>query len=309
MSDQLARLSTEQWNRSIPPLETLDTLRMVQVINEEDQKVARAVEAVLPEIARAVDLVASVLAAGGRMLYIGAGTSGRIGFLDSTECPPTFNTDPETVQAVLAGGMGAVAEACEGVEDSEDAGAEDLRIRNVGPQDVVVGLAASGRTPYVMGALRFARQVGAATVAVSCNRTAEQASLADVAISVDTGPEVILGSTRMKAGTAQKLVLNMLSTGAMVRLGKTYRNLMVDMKPTNYKLVERARRMVRLAADLDDEDEAAAQVLAASGNQPKVAIFMVQRGTGRAEAEAALARAHGDLRRALEESAGLGGKG
>ncbi len=306
MNDQLARLSTEQWNRAIPPLETLDTLRMVQVINQEDQKVARAVEAVLPEVARAVDLIAGVLTAGGRMLYVGAGTSGRIGFLDSTECPPTFNTDPETVQAVLAGGMGAVAEACEGVEDSEQAGAEDLQARGVGPGDVVVGLAASGRTPYVMGALRFARRVGAATIAVSCNRPAEQAPLADIAISVDTGSEVILGSTRMKAGTAQKLVLNMLSTGAMVRLGKTYGNLMVDMKPTNYKLVERALRMVRLAADLDDE--AAARVLADSGNQPKVAIFMAQRGTGRGDAEAALARADGDLRRALEEGR-TGGEG
>jgi N-acetylmuramic acid 6-phosphate etherase len=299
MNEKLAQLATEQLNGAVPPLETVDTLTLVTVMNAEDQSVARAVAEVLPAVARAIDRTHAALAQGGRLFYVGAGTSGRLGFLDAAECPPTFNVEPESVQAILAGGDEAFKQAREGIEDSEQAGSEDLLSHGLTANDVVVGLAASGRTPYVMGALKTAKQVGATTISVSCNRASELASVSDVTIAMETGPEVILGSTRLKAGTAQKLVLNMLSTGTMVRLGKTYRNLMIDMHATNEKLVERARRIVMQAADCDYA-QAAAGLQAADG-VAKVAILMVREGISKDDAVARLERAHGHLEQALHD--------
>lgn len=297
MNQKLSQLNTEQWNTHIPPLETLDTLAMVSWINAEDQSVAHAVQMALPQIAQAIDLASMALEGGGRMLYVGAGTSGRLGLLDAAECPPTFNVQSDMVQGILAGGEGALKEAREGVEDSPEAGAEDLASHGIRAQDVVVGLAASGRTPYVLGALQAAREVGAATISLSCNPEPELALFSDVTIAVDTGPEVILGSTRLKAGSAQKMILNMISTGVMVRLGKTYRNLMIDMRATNEKLIERARRIVMLAADI--EYDRATQVLNEAKGVSKVAILMARCDLSRAEATALLADVRGHLDRAI----------
>ncbi len=297
MNNKLSRLTTEQLNPGVPPLESLDTISMVRVMNQEDMAVAHAVQAVLPEVAQAVDLASRALEQGGRMFYVGAGTSGRLGFLDAAECPPTFNVEPSQVQAILAGGEVAFKSAREGVEDSLEAGAEDLQARGVGAKDVVVGLAASGRTPYVMGALRYARTLGARTISISCNAAPEVAVYSDVAIAVETGPEVILGSTRLKAGTAQKLVLNMLSTGTMVRLGKTYRNLMIDMHATNQKLIERARRIVMLAAEVEYDE--AEDLLHAADGQAKVAILMGRQNLSRGQAIDQLMAVDGHLDRAL----------
>jgi len=297
MNDKLSQLNTEQLNLAIPALESLETLTMVEVINREDQGVAMAVKSALADVAKAIDLASGAMALGGRMFYVGAGTSGRLGFLDAVECPPTFNVDPTSVQAVLAGGDDAFKWAREGVEDSEAEGAEDLARHGLRPEDVVVGLAASGRTPYVMGALGYARHLGAVTISISCNPEPEVALYSDVTIAVDTGPEVILGSTRLKAGTAQKLVLNMLSTGIMVRLGKTYKNLMVDMRATNKKLVERVRRIVMVAADVD-YDQATSLLNAAEG-EAKIAILMTRRSLSLDEARDQLKAAGGHLDRAL----------
>jgi N-acetylmuramic acid 6-phosphate etherase len=296
--ESISKLQTEQTNENSANLDRMSALEIVTVINREDQSVAKAVEKALPEIARAVDVISKALAQGGRLFYVGAGTSGRLGILDASECPPTFGTDPELVQGLIAGGEAALVNALEGAEDDAAAGAQDLKKQQLSLLDVVVGISASGRTPYVAGALTYAKEVGAATVALSCNAPAEISGLADVAIEVVTGPEVLMGSTRMKAGTAQKMVLNMLSTASMVRCGKVYRNLMIDVRPTNVKLVDRATRILTLAADVDYETAAAA--LKAANNRAKVALVMLKTGLSAEEAETRLQEVNGFVRKAIE---------
>ncbi len=233
-------LKTEQINQSTKDIDKLSTLDMLRAINDEDKKVAQAVEAELPNIARAVDIIADAISHGGHLIYIGAGTSGRLGVVDASECPPTYGVDPTLVRGIIAGGKGAMFRSSEGMEDREELGAEDIDSDGVTSGDVVVAISASGGAPYCIGALKRARELGASTVALSCNPSAVMNSFADVAINPYVGPEVIQGSTRMKAGTAQKLVLNMLSTGAMVKTGKVYGNLMINVAPTNDKLRRRA---------------------------------------------------------------------
>lgn len=295
MEEEWTALNTEAWDQTIPDLGTLSKLELVQIINRADATVADKVSQALPDVARGIDVIVAHFLRGGRLFYIGAGTSGRIGVLDAAECPPTFNTLPDMVQAILAGGQEAIFRSQEGAEDDPDQGGRDLKEAGAHPGDVVVGITASGNTPYVMGALNWARARGLATISVSCNSDPAVASLSDVAIAVDTGPEVIMGSTRMKAGTAQKMVLNMLSVGSMVGIGKTYRNLMVDMLPTNRKLRARSIRMVALAANLSMEH--ARQLLQEAGNNVKVAIAMALLSTSAEEAQARLTHSNGILAR------------
>jgi N-acetylmuramic acid 6-phosphate etherase len=244
MSLDLSQLATEQRNPSTAQIDRVSTLEMVKLINAEDQKVALAVEQVLPEIAAAIDLIAVQFRQGGRLFYLGAGTSGRLGILDASECPPTYGVKPGMVVGLIAGGDPAIRHAVEGAEDSRESGANDLKAHNFGAQDVMVGLAASGRTPYVLGGLAYASAIGAHTIAVACTQNSQIGQLAEIAIEALPGPEVVTGSTRMKAGTAQKLILNLLSTGAMIKIGKVYGNLMVDVQASNAKLVERCKRIV-----------------------------------------------------------------
>ena len=293
----LDRLETERRNPETYNLDMLPTYDLVNVIQREDAKVAAAVRQALPEIAAAVDLIVDSLRSGGRLFYIGAGTSGRLGVLDAAEYPPTFNTSPDTVQALIAGGEGAMFRAVEGAEDDPDLAARDLRDRNLSPGDVVVGLAASGRTPYVLGGLRYSTGLGCPTIAVVCVSEAEISSFAKITIAIPVGPEVIAGSTRMKAGTAQKMTLNMLSTAAMVKLGKTYGNLMVDVKASNAKLAARVQRMVRDATGAGDQE--AAQALAAAGGSTKTAIVMLLAGVSAVSAANCLEAARGSVRQAL----------
>lgn len=294
---KLVGLVTEQHRPGFAGLDRLPTAELAALMNAEDARVQAAVAACLPQITAAVDAIAERMSRGGRLIYVGAGTSGRIGALDASEIPPTFSTSPDQVQAVIAGGADGLTSTAGGVEDDEAAGASDLEARKVTKQDAVVGISASGCTPYVAGALRHARQAGALTVALAANPKSVIGDLADVTIEVMTGPEFIAGSTRLKAGTAQKLVLNMLSTITMIRLGKTYGNLMVDLQATSAKLRGRARRIV-LAATGADEAEAAKALDAAGGNV-KAAIVMVLTGAEPAEAEGALRASGGRLREAL----------
>jgi len=294
----MGHMPSEGRNPASAEIDRLPTLKMLQVINREDAAVPRAVARELPQIAAAVDAIVARLQAGGRLIYVGAGTSGRLGVLDASECPPTFGTPPGLVVALIAGGDRALREAVEGAEDSEEAGRADLALLAVTVHDAVVGLAASGRTPYVLGALAEARTRGALTVSISCNPGAPVAALADIAITPVVGPEVISGSTRMKAGTAQKLVLNMLSTGAMIRLGKTYGNLMVDLQPTNTKLRQRARRIVAEATGLR-ADQAEALLQSCDG-EVKTAIVSHLAGLSPEEARARLQAAGGRVRTALD---------
>lgn len=289
MQEKLAALLTEQRNPATSEIDRVSTLEMLRILNEEDQKVALAVEAALPQVALALDAIVGRMRAGGRLFYTGAGTSGRLGVLDASECPPTYNVPPELVQGFIAGGDGALRKAVEGAEDSPELGASEMMARGFTGADVLCGIAASGRTPYVMGALEKARSLGALTVTVACTPGARISGLADFPIEVLTGPEPITGSTRMKAGTATKLVLNMLSTGAMVRLGYVYGNLMVNVQPTNEKLVDRAARIIMEAAGV--EREAAEAALEASGRVVRTAIVMARLKVSRSEAEARLAKA------------------
>lgn len=296
--ESIANLATEQQNDRSARLDEMNALEIVTLMNSEDQTVALAVNRSLPSIARAVDLITKSLSAGGRLIYVGAGTSGRLGVLDASECPPTFSTEPKTVQGLLAGGKSAMFDAVEGAEDNIEAGEKDLAQLQLTCQDVVVGISASGRTPYVIGALTLARKVGASTIAVSCNSPAEASQIADVPIEVATGPEVLGGSTRLKAGTAQKMVLNMLSTASMVRMGKAYKNLMIDVKPTNEKLVDRACRILMKAADVSYEQAAGA--LRDSDNQVRVALVMLKTGLDAQEAQTRLQAANGFVRPVIE---------
>jgi N-acetylmuramic acid 6-phosphate etherase len=266
----LESLLTEQANPASAHIDALSTVEMLRVINAEDRKVAEAVEREIAAIARAVDAVAEAFGRGGRLFYIGAGTSGRLGVLDASECPPTFGVSPEMVQGIIAGGEGALSRATETTEDDPAIGARDLTDRGFTANDILAGIAASGRTPYVLGAMAEAKRLGAITIGISCTPDSELARAADIAITPLVGPEVIAGSTRMKAGTAQKLVLNMLTTGAFIRMGYVYGNLMVNVQPKNSKLLDRARRIIAQAAGVSYAR--AAELLAEAGNNVPAAI-------------------------------------
>ncbi len=296
----LSILTTEQRNPATMQLDTLDTLSMLRLINEEDKKTVLAVQAVLPSIAEAVDRIAARLSAGGRLFYLGAGTSGRLGILDASECPPTYGTDPELVQGLIAGGTEAIFRAKEGAEDDPELAVRDLKEHNFSKGDVLTGIAASGRTPYVIGGLRYANEIGAYTISISCSKGSQIAGIAQTAITPVTGPEVVTGSTRMKAGTAQKLVLNMLSTGAMIRLGKVYGNLMVDVKATNSKLEERARRIVMEAAGCSREESIDA--LEKAGGHAKLAILLQLTGCTPEAGRSLLKKQNGHLAEAIHAS-------
>ena len=292
-----SELLTEAINDRTRDLDLRSPLDQARVMNEEDRRVPAAVEAVLPQIADAVVRIAEALRRGGRLIYVGAGTSGRLAVLDAAECPPTFGTPPDLVQAVLAGEAQAVTEAVEGAEDDEAAGARAMDARGAGPDDVVVGIAASGRTPFVIAAVRRARARGATTIAVACTPSSPLEAACHLGIVPLVGPEVIAGSTRLKAGTAQKLVLNMLSTLAMVQLGKVYGNLMVDLTATNAKLRRRAVRIVAAAAGVAEPD--AVEALARAGGRAPVAIVMLRARLDPEAAAERLVRARGSVRRAL----------
>lgn len=293
----LGHLLTEQRNPASLEIDTLSTLDLCRVMNEQDRGVAEAVGRALPAVAEAIDAIAAALAAGGRLFYIGAGTSGRLGVLDASECPPTFNVPPEMVIGLIAGGDTALRHSSEGVEDSPEAGARDLEAHAFSSRDVLCGIAASGRTPYVLGAMEAAKRLGAVTIGVACSPASPLAAAAGIAIEVLTGPEVLTGSTRLKAGTATKLVLNMLSTGAMIRLGYVYSNLMINVQPSNEKLVDRAQRILMAATGVSRAE--AARALKESGRNVRTALVMAARRVTRAQAEALLAAAGGRVRDAL----------
>ena len=293
----LERLLTEKRNPDTKNIDMLSTLEIVAAIQREDEKVAAAVKMTLPDVAAAVELIVDALKRGGRLFYLGAGTSGRLGVLDAAECPPTFSTEPELVQAIIAGGNAAMFQAVEGAEDDSQQARLDLQSRGLKPQDAVVGLSASGRTPYVIGGLRYAKQIGAVRLAVVCVPDAEMAADAQITMAALVGPEVIAGSTRMKAGTAQKMLLNMLSTATMVRLGKTYGNLMVDVRATNAKLTARVQRMVKDVTGASEQEVAIA--LEQAAGSAKTAIVMLLGRCSAQQAVQLLAQAHGSVRHAL----------
>lgn len=294
----LEKLTTEARNPLTTGLDNLSALAIVQLINSEDVKIAQAVAVVSEPIAEAIDIIVDRLSKGGRLIYMGAGTSGRLGVLDAVECPPTFNTEPELVVGLIAGGPEGLLRAVEGAEDSRDMGRKDLQDLALNNHDVVVGIAASGRTPYVIGGLDYARQTGAFAIGFSCNQDAELKKHADLNIIPVVGPEVLSGSTRLKAGTATKMVLNMLTTGAMVRMGKTYSNLMVDLHATNEKLGERAQRIVKELTDCTASE--AVELLQRCDGELKTAIVAQNLGISPAAARTLLDSVSGHLRRALE---------
>lgn len=296
----LESIATEQRNEKTAGIDTLDTLDMLRVINEEDMAVPMAVKACLSDIAAVVDAVTERLRQGGHLYYIGAGTSGRLGILDASECPPTFGVAPELVVGLIAGGDTAIRSAVEGAEDDREQGAGDLQAHAVSVRDAVIGIAASGRTPYVIGALEYARSQGAYTAAVTMNPTAPIAEIAHRGIVCPVGGEVITGSTRLKAGTATKLILNMISTGAMIKLGKVYGNLMVDVQATNEKLKARAVRIVMTATGCDETQ--AKEALAEAGGKAKTAILMIIAGLTADEASARLDEVSGVLSAAIKRS-------
>jgi N-acetylmuramic acid 6-phosphate etherase len=294
----LEHLTTEARNPASEDLDGLTASEIVQLINSEDAKVAGAVAEQADVIAQAIDVIADRLGRGGRLIYIGAGTSGRLGVLDAVECPPTFNTHPWQVVGLIAGGYPALTTAVEGAEDRPDLAVEDLKSVRITAGDVLVGIATSGRTPYVIGSLDYAQSVGAFTIGLSCNRDSELSKRCNLSITPVVGPEVVSGSTRLKAGTATKMVLNMLSTGAMIRLGKTFGNLMVDLRASNTKLADRARRIVRAVTNLTESE--AERLLRDSGGEVKTAIVRHYTGHSPAEARQLLSAAHGHLRTALK---------
>ncbi|HGP6170081.1 TPA: N-acetylmuramic acid 6-phosphate etherase, partial [Vibrio cholerae O1] len=280
-------------------IDLLSSQEIVERLNQQDKQVPLAVEAVLPQIAQAVDKITAAFKQGGRLIYLGAGTSGRLGVLDASECPPTFGVSDQMVIGLIAGGKEAMFTAQEGAEDNATLGAHDLQQIDFSSKDVLVGIAASGRTPYVIGALEYANDLGATTIALSCNPDSPIAEIAQIAISPVVGPEALTGSTRLKSGTAQKLVLNMLTTASMIRLGKSYQNLMVDVRATNRKLIARAVRIVMQATDCQREEAEA--LLKESHNNAKLAILMHLTGMNYEQATAKLSQSDGFLRRAMEE--------
>lgn len=298
----LSRLTTERRNPASAHIDSCTTLEMVTIMQQEDSKIAAAIQKILPDIARAIDETSLRLQEGGRLFYLGAGTSGRLGILDASECPPTYGTNPELVQGLIAGGIPAIFRAQEGAEDNPGLAVHDLKEHGFSAKDVLVGIAASGRTPYVIGGLKYARELGALTIALACSEHAEIAALADIALTPVTGPEVVTGSTRMKAGTAQKLVLNMLSTGTMIKLGKVYGNLMVDVKASNKKLEERAIRIVMEGSGCERTE--AEKALKGADGHAKLAILMVVTGVSAGEGKALLERTSGHLAAAIRLAAG-----
>ena len=294
---ELQKLLTEQVNPASASIDALSTEEALRIINAEDRKVADAVALEIPNIARAVDAIVDALQQGGRLFYIGAGTSGRLGVLDASECAPTFSVPTEIVQGIMAGGESALSRPTEANEDDPAMGARDLLARGFSGADILVGLAASGRTPYVLGAVDAAKAAGAVTVGISCTPDSDLARAADIAITPLPGPEVVAGSTRMKAGTAQKLVLNMLTTCTFIRMGYVYGNLMVNVQPKNTKLVDRARRIVAQAAGVSYER--AGELLHAAGDSVRTAIVMSRAGVSRGEAERRLAATGGRVAKAL----------
>ncbi|MDH6365928.1 MULTISPECIES: N-acetylmuramic acid 6-phosphate etherase [unclassified Breznakia] len=290
----LTKLTTEQRNPNTMDLDILSPLEFAKKMNDEDKKVPEAIEKVLPEIAQAITWGIEALSNGGRIIYMGAGTSGRLGVLDAVECPPTFGVSYDTVVGLIAGGDSAFVKAKEGSEDSLSEGVEDLKRIDANENDLIVGLAASGRTPYVIEALGYANEIGCHTVAIACNKNSEIGAVAKLAIEAVPGPEVLTGSTRLKAGTTQKLILNMISTGAMVGVGKAYENLMVDVKLSNKKLVQRGKNIIKEVTDASDE--VIEQAIEASGNRVKVAIVMILHNCDVAKAEALLETSKGHIR-------------
>ena len=291
--DPLGNCTTEQRNEHSADLSTKSALEICTIINTEDSRVAPAVGRILPEIAALAEDITQAFKNGGRLFYIGAGTSGRLGVLDASECPPTYGTDPGLVRGLIAGGEKALTSSVEAVEDDPEAGVSELKALNFCVHDVLVGITASGQAPYVLGALEYAGKLGATTGAISCNRNSKTFSLVKYKICADVGPEVVTGSTRMKSGTAQKMILNMLTTTAMVLWGKVYRNYMVDMKPVNQKLVQRSLRMIRELTDCSAEK--AEEVFESSGRKTKTAIVMALFSIDRKKAEALLAKAEGRI--------------
>ncbi|EJL6979592.1 N-acetylmuramic acid 6-phosphate etherase [Vibrio cholerae] len=295
----LSHLVSEGRNPDTMDIDLLSSQEIVERLNQQDKQVPLAVEAVLPQISQAVDKITAAFKQGGRLIYLGAGTSGRLGVLDASECPPTFGVSDQMVIGLIAGGKEAMFTAQEGAEDNATLGAHDLQQIDFSSKDVLVGIAASGRTPYVIGALEYANDLGATTIALSCNPDSPIAEIAQIAISPVVGPEALTGSTRLKSGTAQKLVLNMLTTASMIRLGKSYQNLMVDVRATNRKLIARAVRIVMQATDCQREEAEA--LLKESHNNAKLAILMHLTGMNYEQATAKLSQSDGFLRRAMEE--------
>ncbi len=297
MINILDKLSTEKRNLETENLDELSTLEMVTLMNNEDKKVPCAIERVLKDIALAVDAVAETFQMGGRLIYIGAGTSGRLGILDASECPPTFGTDPEMVVGMIAGGSKAMTKAVEKSEDNIEAGCKDLKGVNLSSKDILCGISASGRTPYVKGGLKYAKEINCKTIAISNNLNAEISQYGDINIEVDCGPEILTGSTRLKSGTAQKMVLNMLTTLSMAKIGKVYKNLMVDVKPTNEKLVERTKNIVMEATDCSYET--AEETLKITKFNVKVAIVMIILNCSYDEAKNRVDTSKGYVRKAI----------
>jgi N-acetylmuramic acid 6-phosphate etherase len=294
----ITSLTTEQRNQRSLNIDQLTTSQIIGLMNEEDETVSKAVRKVLPQIDKAIEAIYATLKQNGRLFYIGAGTSGRLGVLDAAECPPTFCTPPEMVQAIMAGGESAMFTAVEGAEDDLDGGAKDLDKRGFTKNDILVGIAASGRTPYVIGALKYAQNLGAITVSLACNENAEISKYAHHSIEVIVGPEILSGSTRLKSATAQKMILNMLSTTAMIKLGKVYGNLMVDLHASNLKLIERARRIVMDVTGITYQE---AEVILNQTNQKvKPAIVMALAGVSLEKANEVIDRANGFTRKAIE---------
>jgi len=298
MTENLELLTTESRNEQSMQIDTASPSDILRIMNEQDQLIALAVKDVLPDIEASVQFVVESFKNGGRLIYCGAGTSGRLGVLDAVECPPTFSTDPEMVQGLIAGGERAFLKAVEGAEDQPEFGVNDLKEIGLTRDDTVIGIAASGRTPYVIGALRYARSIGAKTVALSCNRNAAISQEADQAIEVIVGPEVLTGSTRLKSGTAHKMILNMISTSSMILLGKAYENLMVDVHVSNQKLKERAIGIIRKITGVSYEQ--ASETLEASNLQVKTAIVMIKTNTSKQKAEQLLIEANGYVKKAIQ---------
>ena len=294
----LSTLITEQRNPNSMHVDSLSALEIVQLMNEEDKQVPLAIEKCLPQIAQAVECIVAAFQQGGRLVYIGAGTSGRLGVLDASECPPTFGVSPEMVKGIIAGGERALRHPIEGAEDSKTQAVVDLQTIQFSSKDVLVGIAASGRTPYVIGALEYAKSLGSVTVSITSNPNSAMANIVDIAIDTVVGPEVLTGSSRLKSGTAQKLVLNMLTTASMILMGKCYQNLMVDVQASNEKLKARAIRIVMQATDCDKT--LAEETLKLADQNAKLAIMMILSGLDRAQAEALLEKHHGKLQLALK---------
>jgi N-acetylmuramic acid 6-phosphate etherase len=300
MSVEDSILITEQINHKSQGIDQMDIMNVLTCINDEDKKIAEAVEQVLPSVAKAVELIVAAIKSGGRLIYTGAGTSGRLGVLDASECPPTFNTHPDLVKGIIAGGEIALRNSVEGIEDNEEQGLEDLKKEDLNKNDVVVGIAASGQTPYVIGGLKYAQTIGAKTISLACNPASMIGQYADVVIEVIVGPEILSGSTRLKSGTAQKMVLNMLSTASMIQLGKIYNNLMVDLQASNHKLKTRAIRIISLLAVLDENQAVA--LLEKSYWNVKEALVMSKANVDRRTAQDYLEICEGRAAQAIEKA-------